>query len=124
MQNKKLWAGRIISALICLPFLFSASMKLFGTPNEEMLKGMEHLGISPGILTPLGILELTCVLIYAIPQTAVLGSVLLTDYMGGTIITHWRVGDPFVPNIVIGLLIWLGVYLREPRLHAVLPWRK
>lgn len=125
MQNKKvLWAGRIVSALICVPFLFSAYMKLFGTMNEEMMKGMEHIGMSQSILFPLGVLELLCVLIYAIPPTAVLGAVLLTGYMGGTIITHWRVGDPFVMNIVFGLVIWLGIYLREPRLHAVLPWRK
>lgn len=125
MQNKKIvWAGRIVSTLICLPFLFSAGMKLFSTPNEEKMKGMEHIGLSQSILFPLGVLELLCVLIYAIPQTAVLGAVLLTGYMGGTIITHWRVGDPFVMNIVFGLVIWLGIYLREPRLHAVLPWRK
>ncbi len=122
--SKVVWAGRIISALICVPFLFSAMTKFNPNPGEEIKKGLEHIGISQGMMLPLGVVELLCVLIYAIPQTAVLGAVLLTGYMGGTIITHWRVGDAFILNIIFGLVIWLGIYLREPRLHSVLPWRK
>jgi hypothetical protein len=62
-------------------------------------------------------------LIYAIPQTAVLGAILLTGYMGGAIATHVRVGDGVVVHIIIGVLVWLGLFLREPRLRAILPWR-
>lgn len=121
--NKKLlWAGRVITALACLPFLPSAYFKFAMT--EEVVQGLEKMGFQSSIAFPLGVVELLCVLLFAIPRTSVLGAVLLTGYMGGTIVTHWRVNDPFVLNIIIGLLIWLGIYLREPRLWAVLPWRK
>jgi hypothetical protein len=63
------------------------------------------------------------VVVYLIPRTSVLGAVLLAGYMGGAICTHWRAGDVFVGQIVIGLLVWLGLYLREPRLRALLPLR-
>ena len=71
----------------------------------------------------LGILEIACTIIYAIPQTAVLGAILLTGYMGGAIATHVRVGEGVIPHIIIGVLVWLGLFLREPRLRAILPWR-
>jgi len=64
------------------------------------------------------------VAVYLVPPTAVLGAVLLTGYVGGIILTHWRVGDPVVIPIVLGLLVWLGIYLREPRLAALLPVRR
>jgi hypothetical protein len=75
------------------------------------------------MVLPLAILELTCVIVYLVPPTSVLGAVLLTGYLGGAICTHWRVGDMFVVHIVLGLVIWLGIYLREPRLKALLPLR-
>lgn len=62
-------------------------------------------------------------MIYLIPQTAVLGAILLAGYIGGTILTHWRVGDPFFVNIALGIVVWLGLYLRESRLKALIPLR-
>ena len=62
-------------------------------------------------------------MVYLIPQTAVLGAILLAGYVGGAICTHWRVGDPFIVQIVLGICVWLGLYLREPRLKALLPLR-
>jgi hypothetical protein len=64
------------------------------------------------------------VAVYLIPPTSVLGAILLTGYLGGAILTHWRVGDMFVVHIVLGMLIWLGIYLREDRLRALIPVRK
>jgi len=72
----------------------------------------------------LGILELACTIIYAIPRTAVLGAILLTGYLGGAILTHLRIGDPFWNPIIPGVLVWLGLYLRDPRLRALAPLRK
>jgi hypothetical protein len=70
-------------------------------------------------------LEIACVLIYAIPRTAVLGAVLLTGYLGGAIATHVRIGDPSVViPLVLGLCAWAGVYLRDERLRALLPWKR
>src|SRR4051794_34137186 len=90
-----LWTGRVISALPILALGMSGAMK-FMPPNKQMTDGMEHLGWPLPYAHGLGILELACVILYAIPQTAVLGAVLVTGYMGGAIATHLRVGDPFV----------------------------
>jgi len=120
--GKVVWVGRVISVLVSLMFLMSAAMKLKGGP--ELAEGMAHLGLPSSMVVPLAILELTCVVIYLIPMTSVLGAILLAGYVGGAICTHWRVGDPIFIHIVLGLLIWLGLYLREPRLKELIPLRK
>jgi len=96
-------------------------MKLQGGP--ELSKGMAHVGLPESLVVPLAILEITCVVVYLIPMTAVLGAILLTGYLGGAICTHLRVGDPYFVQIALGILVWLGIYLRENRLKAVLPLR-
>ena len=119
--NKVVWVGRVLSGLVGLAFLLSAAMKF--KPGPEVMQGMAHLGLRDSTILPLAILEVSCVVIYLVPQTAVLGAILLTGYVGGTILTHWRVGDPFFVNIALGLLLWLGLYLRESRLKALIPVR-
>ena len=122
MASKKLtWTGRVISILVAALFIFSASFKFFDSP--QLKEGFAHLGLPDRIAKPLGILELSCVVIYLIPQTAVIGAILLTGYLGGAICTHWRVGDPFYTHIVLGILIWLGLWLREDRLKPLMPLR-
>lgn len=121
-SNKMVWVGWILTILASLLFVFSAFMKLKGGPDLD--KGMEHLGLPASMVLPLAILELACVAIYLIPATSVLGAILLAGYIGGTIVTHWRSGDPFIVNIVLGLVLWLGIYLREPRLKALIPLRR
>ena len=116
------WTGRILSLLVSLAFLMSASMKFMG--GNEVKKGMEHLGIPESLIIPLAVLEVSCVLVYAIPQTAVLGAILLTGYIGGAICTHLRVGDVFIVQVIIGLVIWLGLFLREERLWSLIPFRR
>ena len=120
--GKAVWAGRVISVLASLVFLFSAFLKLKGGP--ELAQGMAHLGLPESMVMPLAIVEISCTVIYLIPATSVLGAVLLAGYVGGAICTHWRVGDPFFVQIVLGLLVWLGLYLREPRLKALIPLRR
>ena len=119
----KVWIGRVISGLVVLAFGGSAIMK-FTAGGPEMAEGLAHVGISEKMILPLAILELAVALVYAVPQTAVLGAILLTGYVGGAILTHWRVGDPVFVQIALGLLVWLGLYLREPRLADLLPVRK
>ena len=121
-SGKIVWAGRVISGLVSLPFLLSAFLKLKDGP--EVMKGIAHLGIPESMVAPLSILELTCVVVYLIPATSVLGAILLTGYIGGAMCTHWRVGDPFFLHIVLGILVWLGLYLRENRLKELIPLRK
>ena len=115
------WVGRVISVLPSLVFAISAFMKLKG--GAEVTEGMAHLGLPEPLIVPLAILEISCVVIYLIPATAVLGAILLTGYIGGAICTHLRVGDPFFLQIAIGILVWLGLYLRESRLRELIPLR-
>ena len=121
-SGKVVWVGRVISGLASLVFLFSAFLKLTGGP--EVIQGFAHLGLSESMMKPLAALEISCVVIYLIPPTAVLGAILLAGYMGGAICTHGRVGDPFVVQILLGIFVWLGLYLREPRLRDLIPLRK
>ena len=117
-----LWTGRVISGLIACLFILSGTMKLVNPAG--MTEGLGHLGIPESMLLPLGILELACVLVYLVPATSVLGAVLLTGYLGGAICTHWRVGDAFPVQVVMGLAVWGGLYLRDRRLRALLPLRR
>jgi len=96
-------------------------MKLKG--GAEVMQGMAHLGLPESLIMPLAILEISCVVIYLIPATSVLGTILLTGYIGGAICTHLRVGDPFFIQIALGIVVWLGLYLRENRLKALIPLR-
>jgi uncharacterized membrane protein YphA (DoxX/SURF4 family) len=116
-----LWTGRVISALPALMLLASGVMKL--TRSEDVIKGFSDLGYNPDIALGIGLLELACTVLYIIPRTAVLGAILLTGYMGGAIATHVRLGEPFFAQVIIGVLIWLGLYLRDARLRELLPLR-
>jgi hypothetical protein len=102
--------------------LMSGVMKLLGGPQLE--QGFAHLGLPLTMRVPLGLLELACVVVYLVPRTAVMGAVLLAGYMGGAICTHWRVGDPFAVQVAIAIVVWLALWLREPRLEALLPLRR
>ena len=121
-SGKVVWVGRGISGLVSLIFVISAVMKLVG--GAEVKQGLAHLGLPESMLTPLSILELACAVVYLIPATSVLGAILLTGYLGGAICTHWRVGDPFFIQVALGIFVWLGIYLREERLKALLPVRR
>ena len=120
----RLWAGRIISALPVLGLVFSAVGKLRGQAEVmEMFTG--HFGYPQQTLTIIGVLELSCAVLYAIPQTAVLGAILMTGYLGGAVATHVRVSETaWVFAAVLGGLAWLGLYLRDPRLGELLPLRR
>lgn len=116
------WTGWVITGLLSALMLFSASGK-FGA-GEQLVKGMEHLGWPMRFAVLLGITEIVCTLLYAIPQTSVLGAILLTGYLGGAIATHARLGEGFLAHIILGVLIWLGIYLRDRRLWTLVPLRR
>ena len=119
--GRVVWIGRAISWLASALFVMSALMKFKGGP--ELAQGMAHLGLPEAMVVPLAILELACVVVYLVPRTSVTGAILLAGYIGGAICTHWRVGDPVFVQILVGLAIWAGLYLREPRLKALIPLR-
>lgn len=116
-----IWTGRAISGVLTLALAFSAVMK-FMKP-ADLVKEFGRLGWPENLALGLGVVELACAILYAIPQTAVLGAILATGYLGGAIATHVRIGDNFVPPLMMGVLVWLGIFLRDPRLRALLPLR-
>jgi hypothetical protein len=122
MASKRMaWTGWILSILVSLVFVFSGVMKFMGGP--ELAEGMAKMGLPERMVIPLAILEIACVAVYLIPATSVIGAILLTGFIGGAMLTHWRVGDMFIVHIVLGILVWLGLYLREDRLKALIPLR-
>ena len=119
--NKMIWVSWLLSVFGLLPFLMGVFMKFLRGP--QMLEGWNHLGWPESMITVIAILEALCVALYLIPQVSVLGAVLLTGFLGGAISTHLRIGEPVVMHIVLGVFIWGGLYLREPRLREILPIR-
>ncbi len=116
-----LWVGYLMGALPVLMLLFSASMKLLKVPAA--MEGFAHLGYPEYVALPLGIVELVSTALYVIPRTSVLGAILLTGYLGGATATHARVGEPFHMAVLLGILVWGGLYLRDMRLRALIPLR-
>jgi hypothetical protein len=125
-SKKMIWTGRVLSGLGAAFLLFDGAMKL--VKPMPVIEATTRLGYSVGLITPLGIVLLTCVVLYLIPQTSIFGAILLTGYLGGAVATHTRVGDPLFSHILfptyIASLLWLGLYFREERLRALVPFRK
>jgi hypothetical protein len=116
------WTGRIISALIVLFMLFDGGAKV--ARFAPFVEGTVKAGFADKLVVPLGILSLACVILYAIPQTSIFGAILMTAYYGGATATHVRLGQPFYFPVVFGILVWVAMYLREPRLRDLVPLRK
>jgi hypothetical protein len=116
-----LWTGWVLSVLPSLLLFFSAYMKVARRP--EAIEGFAKLGYPEHAALWIGIVEITCTVLYLIPRTAVLGAILLTGYLGGATNTHVRVGEPFFMPVLVGVVVWLGLFLREPRLRSLIPQR-
>ena len=123
MMQKAGWAATAIAVLMLIA---SAAMKLrfVSRPSKEMSDGMAHLGIAESLVLTLAIIEISCVVLYLIPRTSILGAILLTGYLGGAVFTHLRVGDQVFGPLVPGILVWVGLYLRDPRIRALIPLRE
>jgi len=123
MQNRKIvWIGRVLSLLVTLPFLLSSIMKFLKPPM--VTEGMAQMGLPASLLLPLAILEMSCVILYLIPSTAVLGAILLTGYIGGAMLTHLRMGQGVLLHIFLGVAVWGGLYFRDLRIRELIPLRK
>lgn len=123
--TKRSWAGIVISAIPTLFLLVDAVAKLF--KPEPVVTGTVELGYPETVIVPLGVVLLVCTLLYAIPVTSVVGAILLTGYLGGAIATHVRIGSPLFTHqlfpVYLGIMIWLGLYLRDIRLRSLVPLR-
>jgi len=117
-----LWLGYVLSGLPALLLVFSAVIKLMKPP--QVVEGFAHFGIPESLIFKLGILELSCTVVYLIPSTSILGAVLLTGYLGGATITNVRLGESFLLPVIAGVLVWGGLYLRDHRVRALIPLRR
>src|SRR5436305_11237000 len=112
VSKPMLWTGRILSAL---PVLFMVGGGIYSLLNPaaiaKQLNG--QLGYPEHLARTIAYLEIACALIYALPQTTVLGAILLTAYLGGATASHVRIGEPFFIPIIVGVVVWLGVFLRD-----------
>jgi hypothetical protein len=123
VSKKALWAGYILSALPVLLLLMSGVMKL--ARLAPVMQGFAKYGFPETLVAPLGVVEIACTVVYLIPRTSVVGAILLTGYMGGAVCTLVRVSDPtwFMPGLC-GVFIWGGLFLRDPRIRALIPLKR
>jgi hypothetical protein len=121
ISKRTTWAVRILTTLVILPFAMSALMKLTLAPAA--VEGFSHMGIPVGAILPLGIVEITCLALYLIPRITVLGTLLLTGYLGGAVLANIIGHTDFIHALVIGLFVWVGTFLRVPEFRALLPMR-
>lgn len=116
------YLGWAISILVGLALLASSVFK-FMPANAEAEKELSRIGWQADQVGTLGIIEILTAILYLFPKTAIFGAILVTGYMGGAIATHLRVGDPVVVQVVIPILAWLGIWLRDRDLRSILPLR-
>lgn len=126
-RDRVYWAGWAMAGLVIAFMLMDASMKLLALP--VVLESGAPLGFAGvDMARGLGTVLLACTILYAVPQTAVLGAILLTGYLGGAVATHVRVGSPLFTHVLfgvyLGVLLWGGLYLRDGRLRALIPLRQ
>lgn len=127
-SKKILWTGRILSGLAVLFLLIDGTIKL--VPLPVVTETMAQLGYSDSAVLArgLGILTLICTGLYVMPRTSVLGAILLTGLFGGAMATHLRIGSPVFSHFLfggyLGLMVWGGLFLRDRRLRALIPWRR
>lgn len=121
-----IWTGRVLSGLAVLFLLFDSTGKLLEV--QPVIDGTRQLGYPREIVFTLGVILLSCVVVYLIPRTSVLGALLLTGYLGGAVASQARVGNPLFSHILfptyVAMLIWGGLVLRDARLRAFAPWRR
>lgn len=125
ISKPRLWTGYILSALPALFLLVDGAMKLVKPPF--VVEATVKLGYPDSVIVGLGIVTVVCTLLYVIPATAVLGAILLTGFLGGAVATHVRVGYSLFSVIfpaILGALLWGGLYLRDARVAALIPWRR
>jgi len=118
-----LWTGRIITALIALFLLFDCVVKLMKSP--QAVQGTIQLGYPESKVVPIGLVLLASLAFYLLPRTSILGAILLTGYLGGATATMVRVSSPWVLfPVLIGMLVWAGLYFRDEQLRALIPLRR
>lgn len=119
VSKTALWVGRVLPVPAVLMLLMSGVMKIMQTP--DVVKGF--VDWPSGIAVPIGVIEIACTLVYLIPGTSVLGAILLTGYLGGATAVTVRMGTYGFAAMPVGfgVLLWGGLFLRDPRIRALIP---
>ena len=121
------WSGRVLSGLFVL-FMLGASVtpKLMGMPVAG--DTLVALGWSRDYVLAIGLIELACVILYVYPRTSILGAVVTMGLLGGAMATQVRIGNPLFSHqlfsLYLGLIMWGGLWLRDPQLRALFPFRR
>jgi hypothetical protein len=120
-SNRSRWIGRVLSGLPVFFLIFDAVIKLIHIP--PVVEACARLGLPDHLAGGLAVLLLACLTLYVVPRTAALGAVLLTGYLGGAVAIHLRIGDPLLSHtlfpVYVGAMLWAGLFLRDPRVRAV-----
>jgi len=121
--HRSLWAGRITSAFVVIALVADGTIQLFAPARVASM--LQETGFAMDLTRVVGPIILACAILYAIPATAVLGAILVTGFLGGAICAHVRIGElgsqPELVSLALGALAWGGLYLRDPRIRAILP---
>jgi DoxX-like protein len=122
-SRRALWAGRIMSAFVVIALVADCSVQLFAP--AQIASMLQETGFAMDSTRVVGSILLACVILYAIPATAVLGAILVTGFLGGAICAHLRIGElgspPEIISLLLGVMTWGGLYARVPRIRAILP---
>jgi hypothetical protein len=121
-SRRRLWTGRVLSGLVVAFLIFDATIKVMKLPF--VLEASKQLGFSEGSIFGVGLVLLACTVTYLVPRFSLVGALLITGYLGGAIATHVRMGNPLFSHtlfpIYVAALVWGGLYLRDPRVRALI----
>lgn len=126
MSRGQLWTARVCTTIVVLFLAFDTGLHLVDPPM--VTTAALQLGLPADLMFKLGILEAILLVLYLVPRTAIFGALLWTGYLGGAILTNLRVGLPLFSHVLfptyVAALLWVPLWLREPRLRALLPFRQ
>ena len=126
VSRSTLMIGYALTGLAALFLAFDTVLKLLAI--KQAVQSTTELGYPASAVFTIGVIELVCLALYLVPATTVSGAILLVGYLGGAVATHVRVGNPLASHVLfpmyVAAMLWGGLYLREPRLRALLPFRR
>jgi len=124
MSKKLAWTGRALSWLTGL-FVLTSGLNVLFFRSDDLREGFAKFGYPENVMPTIGVCAFGAALLYLIPRTSILGAILLTGYLGGAVATHVRVNDPaFIAPLVVGMLVWLGLFLRQEPIRSLLPLQR
>ena len=122
--HRTLWIGRIMGAFVIIALVADGTIQLFAP--GQIASMLQETGFAMGMTRVMGPIILVCAILYAIPTTAVFGAILVTGFLGGAICAHVRIGElgslPELISLLLGAMTWGGLFLRDPRIRAILPF--